>query len=106
MNISINTFEDGFGFAIENEGKTVFSSSKSHKAIPFLSAKYDESWNWLMSVVEKIESLRGVVKMGRHWGTMVDDPLEEMYFCTIKIHKGAEIDVAWGTAKKKLPTKQ
>jgi len=64
------------------------------------SLKYDESWNWLMSVVEKIESLRGVVKMARHWGTMVDDPLEEMYFCTIKIHKGAEIDVAWEDSKR------
>lgn len=56
---------------------------------------FDKSWDWLMPVVDRIEGLKIVVDIHRHWGTMVEDEVEEMYFCTMQIKEGHTIDIAW-----------
>lgn len=61
--------------------------------------EYHFSWDWLMPVVDKIEGLKAVVKMARHWGTNVEDDVEDMYFCIIQPLNGDEIDVAWKESK-------
>jgi predicted TIM-barrel fold metal-dependent hydrolase len=51
-----------------------FSGDRKFKTVPFQKWKYHESWDWLMPVVEKIESLGFIFTIhsdagyiGKHW---------------------------------------
>ena len=58
-----------------------------------------------MPVVDKIEGLKAVVDIHRHWGALAEDEVEDMYFCIIKTNEEHKIDVAWEDSKIKATYK-
>ena len=72
----------------ENKGSYYFP--KNDEWIPNVELEYDTSWNWLMPVVEKIESLRDV--NGNAYRFTID-------MCNAQI-EGTNIEIIGGSYKR------
>ena len=91
------------------DGNVMFLNQNT-PAKPINKLEYHSSWDWLMPVVEKIESLDG--GRGIYLVTI------EGYYCSIKLHdetewlvcehssKDSKIDAAWQTIVKFIQNEQ
>ena len=59
--------------------------------------RYDTDWNWIMSVVEKIQGVGAVVLMGRFFCDIkYQDPLDSLKNFEIRIASGVNINAVNG----------